>query len=87
MVVALMIIEPILRLYKQECVITSGTDSKHSKNSRHYVGLAVDVRTRDIDPEDIYDCEEEIRHSLGSEFYVAFERNHFHIQFNGTTPT
>ncbi len=30
----------------QELVVTAGTDGKHMKGSLHYVGLALDFRTR-----------------------------------------
>lgn len=86
MIIALLISEPILATYGQELVVTSGTDSKHSKNSRHYIGYGVDLRSRDIDPEEIDACSAELTNALGSEFYCAYEHNHFHIQFNGTTP-
>ena len=87
MIIAMMIAEPILERHGQEIVITSGTDSKHSKNSRHYIGCGIDLRSRDIDPDNIDACEAELKEALGKEFYCAFERDHFHIQFNGTTPS
>ncbi len=83
MMVALMIIEPILKRYQQELVITSALDSKHSNRSRHYVGHGLDVRTRDI-VGDVNEVVDKIKADLGSEYYVAFEKNHIHISFNGS---
>lgn len=84
MLLALSIVEPILESHGQEGVITSCTDSQHSKNSRHYIGYGLDLRSRDIRAEDIDAVAQEMSDALGSEFYCAFEVNHFHIQFNGS---
>ena len=84
MVLAYTLIRPLLESYGQEAVITSISDGKHSKTSRHYVGLGMDIRTRDLEPADIPAVVDGIVKLLGSEFYVAFETNHIHIQWNGT---
>jgi len=79
---ALQIIEPITESFGQELVITSGVDGKHSKNSRHPIGYAVDIRTRDMtDPQR---CTFAIKEVLGGEYVALFEHDHIHIQFNGT---
>jgi uncharacterized protein YcbK (DUF882 family) len=66
-----------------ECVITSGSDGKHSKNSLHYKGLALDFRTRDIKTV-IYRklIAQEIRDALGSDFDVVVESDHIHVEFD-----
>lgn len=84
MVLAYVIIRPILEKYGQEPVITSISDGKHSKNSRHYIGYGMDLRSRDVNPEDIPQATLEMKEALGSEFYIAFEVNHFHIQWNSS---
>jgi len=85
MVVALMIAEPIMEAHGQECVITSGVEGKHSKKtSKHYVGYGLDLRTRDMKDAVSEQCAAEIDSSLGDEFYVAFEKNHIHISYNGS---
>lgn len=80
----LMIIEPITEKYGQELVITSGTEGKHSPTSRHYLGYGVDIRCRDIPKPQIPEAVIDMQESLGAEFFVLFEGNHIHIQFNGT---
>ena len=85
MVVALMIAAPILEAHGQECVITSGVEGEHSKKtSKHYVGFGLDLRTRDISNDEAGDAAFDIRKALGDEFYVAFEKNHIHISYNGS---
>ena len=84
MTLALQIVEPILISYGQELVITSATDSQHSKKSRHYIGYGLDLRSRDISEEARDSVAQEMSEALGSEYYVAFEVHHFHLQFNGS---
>ena len=84
MILALMVAEPILEDYGQDLVITSCTDSQHSKNSRHYIGYGLDLRSRDVQTSDISLLVDDLKLALGSEYYVAFETHHFHIQFNGS---
>jgi len=63
-------------------VITSGLDGKHMKNSLHYAGLAVDIRTRHINkPLEIY---EKIKIRLGNKFDVIYYDTHIHIERNWT---
>ena len=39
-----------LHLFDERLVVTSGKDSVHSANSKHYKGEAVDLRIADLDP-------------------------------------
>lgn len=85
MTVALMIAEPIIESHGQECVITSCVEGKHSKNnSKHYCGYGLDFRTRDMNDANSQICANKIDDALGAEFYVAFEKNHIHISYNGS---
>lgn len=84
MLVGLMIIEPMFKAKDVELVITSCTDSAHSNMSRHYIGYGLDIRTRDFDPDDVMPFEAELQLALGTEFYLKFELNHYHLQFNGS---
>lgn len=86
MVFASQVIAGVLHKYGQEAVITSGTEGKHSKNSRHYIGGALDWRTwhlQDIGSEG--DCAKEIQECLGGEFYVMLHiGSHIHVQYVGS---
>lgn len=86
MLVVLMVAEPIIKRYTPEgLVITSGVEGKHSKKtSKHYVGYGLDLRSRDINAEFREEVAQKISEALGPEFYVAFEKDHFHISFNGS---
>ncbi len=85
MIIALMIADKIIDKYGARCVITSGVEGKHSKKtSKHYVGYGLDLRSRDVAEDERQDCADEIGAALGTEFYCAFEINHFHISYNGS---
>ena len=83
-IAALLVIEPILKGYDQELVITSCRDGRHSKNSKHYLGCAVDIRTWQLENDDTTDAVVVlIKSALTSEYYVVNEQTHIHLQFNG----
>lgn len=63
------------------CVITSVVDSKHSRTSLHYVGFALDLRTRDVPVEKHQAICAEIAARLGPQYDVVLESNHIHIEF------
>ena len=84
MTLALITVHGILMKHGQELVITSATDSKHSNKSRHYIGYGLDLRSRDVPEGDRDQVAKEMGSALGFEYYVAFEVDHFHIQFNGS---
>ena len=86
MLVALMVAKEVINQYTSEgMVITSCVEGKHSKKtSKHYVGYGVDLRSRDVAEVNREHVAKEIAASLGDEFYVAFEKDHFHISYNGS---
>lgn len=63
-------------------VITSALDGKHSRGSKHYVGQAIDLRTRDITKEQSEAWRNSVALALGSEYDVVLERDHLHIEFD-----
>ncbi len=61
-------------------VITSACDGSHSPGSLHYVGLAFDIRSRNL--ENLLDSTvRTLREALGAEFDVVVEEDHIHIEF------
>ena len=70
----------------EDCWITSGNDSQHMIGSKHYIGRAVDLRTRHL--ADPAATANQIRAALGAQFTVLYEsagtpNAHIHIQFDG----
>ena len=67
--------------FGQEFVVTSVVDSKHSRTSLHYAGMAFDCRTRDTDPVTIEKIAGDLRARLTNEYDVVVESDHLHIEF------
>jgi len=65
-----------------ECWLTSGQDSRHKWGSLHFVGLAIDLRTRNI-PDNTLKGSITImtRKHLGKQYDVVLESDHLHIEF------
>jgi len=78
------IIDGVVNIYDkvEGCVITSACDSKHGVGSRHYIGLGIDVRTRNMtEPQQQY-CATDLNDRLGEDFDVVLEKDHIHIEFD-----
>jgi hypothetical protein len=80
---ALMAVESLFDEEGVDLVITSIRDGEHSRNSKHKLGYAVDIRTRDIAEDRLSLFTQQIRSALTDEYYVALELDHIHIQYNG----
>jgi len=71
-----------------EFTITSATDGKHSKGSRHYIGGAVDFRSKDIVSLKIKkDIVNKVRARLTKDYFFALEslgklNEHFHLEWD-----
>lgn len=76
------IVEPIFALYGVEMVITSGTDSSHSLNSEHYKGLALDLRSHDLNGREgeVLNRIKQVTEPLG--YATILESDHFHAQYS-----
>ncbi len=73
--------QAVLDEFGCDCVITAGVDGKHAPGSLHFVGAAVDLRTRDLSPEDLPKFAARMRECLGEDFDVVLEVDHLHIEF------
>lgn len=81
LILAMIIAEPII-VKHAPFVVTSICDGQHMKTSLHYSGLAMDIRTRDIDPTLVRPCVQELQESLGSQYDVVLEGDHIHLEFD-----
>ena len=75
--------------HARDCVVTSVTEGKHRKGSLHYVGSAVDLRTRHLpggaSGSDAQAVGDQLRAALGPDFDVIVEKNHVHIEHQPKT--
>ena len=64
--------------------ITSGTEGKHGKSSKHFIGCALDIRTLrlGIEIDEARILAGEIKRCLGNEFDVVAEDDHLHIEWD-----
>jgi len=70
------------------CLITSTDEGIHKKGSLHYLGLAIDLRTRNI-PHNVLEIlylniKQELN-LLSSKFQTILESNHIHVEYDRRT--
>lgn len=69
-----------------EPTITSGNDGTHHPNSLHYVGLALDWRTKDLPSRTATPVVQRLirllQEELGVQFDVVLEDDHIHTEFD-----
>jgi len=80
LVLGLMIVQEIFRKNQLELTITSALDGHHMEGSLHKMGLAVDIRIRDIAPELRSVVLTEMKVCLGRDFDVVLEDDHIHFE-------
>jgi len=62
--------------------ITSVTDGRHSNGSLHYVGKAIDIRSRHLSLEKRQEILGRLKRALGPSFDCLIESSHFHIELD-----
>jgi hypothetical protein len=80
-VLALIIVDQIMKESGQEAIITSINDSRHAETSLHYDGSAVDIRSRTFsNPEQVLAlCKQALGNS--NDFDMILESDHFHLEY------
>ena len=82
----LLAIQEAREVYRDLCnahlIITSLLDGKHMKGSKHYDGLAVDLRIRHLHEPDRARVAEAINRALGPQYDVVLESDHIHIELD-----
>ena len=86
MLVALAVVQDVFAESGYEITITSGSEGQHSRTSLHYLGAALDFRTRDINVEDRGALARSIRIALGENFDVVLENTHLHVEYQPKGP-
>jgi len=88
LVIALFIIDQVMKEQGQEATITSGSEesTRHGRTSLHYDGKAADVRSRCFtNPEQVLAlCKEALGHNPDIDMILEAKdksNEHFHIEF------
>ncbi len=86
MLAGLLIVNSVYSEMGYHTIVTSCNDGKHSRGSLHYVGLAVDTRTRNIPTAEQKDkLKDDVAEALGWEFDVVLESDHLHVEYQPKT--
>jgi hypothetical protein len=80
MVIGATIVVGVYDKFGVACVITSALDGQHSETSLHYVGHALDFRTRDLSADEQAYVAKECKARLGLDFDVVLESDHLHVE-------
>lgn len=75
----------VAQLMNIEVVITAGTDGRHKKNSKHYTGDALDIRSKNVFEKKRFLDLVSIRLGDGYQCFMESERTpneHFHIEYD-----
>ncbi len=80
-VLAIMVASEVYSDMGYDCVVTSVTDSTHNGASLHYIGNAVDFRTKHVPVEKHEAIRAEIATRLGPQFDVILASDHIHLEF------
>ena len=82
MVLATQICHSIYAEYQIPCVLTEAKSrGGHKRGSLHYVGQAVDIRTRNVPVEKRPDITVALQEALGEQYDVILEKDHIHVEF------
>jgi len=80
------LIDRLCAEYGIEFVITEGVGGKHKQTSKHYLGKAIDIRSREFEGGSMGEvCRsfvERLQAELGNDYFVLQEKDHIHMQFN-----
>jgi hypothetical protein len=73
--------------WNRTVTVTSGTDGRHMAGSRHYKSAALDVRSKDFEPEDKPLFIRAVLHRLGPDYQGILEQagqpnEHFHFELD-----
>ena len=81
MLVALQVADAVYEKRGLDAIVTSGDEGAHGSGSLHFVGLAVDLRTRTLEPGDRGNVRFELSEALGEGFDVVLEGDHIHLEY------
>ena len=82
MIIGKDVAQAVFAAMEYDFIITSITDGKHSKGSRHYSGQAIDIRTRHMSSVVAKEARDKIAKALPNDFDCVLEKTHIHLEFD-----
>ncbi len=65
-----------------DLVVTSARDGKHMIGSKHYEGMALDLRIRDFAKNEEKTAAKFLQRRLGRHYDVVLESDHIHVEYD-----
>ena len=78
---AAVVAEEIYKKYGAELVITSANDGKHGDKTLHHKGLALDLRTWNLNGRETEVCAA-LNKALGGFYQAVLEKDHIHLEWD-----
>jgi hypothetical protein len=82
LVQAMLVVDACYGDHGLACVITSGREGQHKDGSKHYLGKALDFRTRHVPAHELQALVDDIRIMLGADYDTILESTHLHIEYD-----
>jgi hypothetical protein len=82
MAIGLSVVASCYEEFNRKCIVTSGTEGVHSSGSHHYMGLALDFRTRHLSLTETSLIANLCKECLTDQFDVITESTHLHVEYN-----
>lgn len=82
LIIGLMVADTVYARYNTELVVTSIMEGRHMTNSKHYDGLAADLRIKNVLAVRHMELLGALKNSLGWDFDVVLESDHIHIEYD-----
>lgn len=70
------------RITGTEMTVTAIVDGVHKSGSRHYMGLAADIRTRDLPPPVAAALVAALKLEIDADFDIVLEADHIHLEYD-----
>ena len=78
---AAVVAEEIYKKFGAELVITSANDGKHGDKTLHHKGLALDLRTWNLNGRAM-EVTAELNKALGGYYQAVLEKDHIHLEWD-----
>lgn len=82
LVLIMFIADGIFSKNNQSMTVTSVLDGQHMKGSKHYQGMAFDIRTYDKKPDVVNYLVQQLKKELDFICDIILEKDHIHVEYD-----